>query len=1819
MMQQTSSQPALTPVMMQQTSSQPALTPVMMQQTSSQPALTPVMMQQTSPQPALTPVMMQQTSSQPALTPVMMQQTSLQPALTPRLSLLHGQRDKRAPTCSLHLLLLCLSMLLERLSAAEQETKAASSTTASTLHLSTAFSTTVDWSTEVPKMPVIYPQPEVVPIPRCSSTVSRNCFLAGSRPMGWKAAHSFCRSRGGFLAGKDELQQLQEVWPPWNVTWLQRNLTWPIGILAWPVRNLSFHELTWTALTRTHGQYQWMSVHPAMGDFVPWSEIPYAWSEECAALHLFSQTFFLSPCHQTLYFYCILRPATPEVNLTGVELRVMANMKIEDGLVRVSENKFPYLSLTCTAHHTLTGEPLQDQPQAFWNKDGVYVSSVTSVQLPVLMHDSTKSWTEEHSHMVLKQGTFWCEAWMSKSEARLISNQVLVTLDGWLVLVLDAHRHLPPYPTRDDAVRHIQHTFTAHFPDFNNYTVDLTSTVMESSGSEDAFVKYRFQVHIPSVGDHFKRVQKLFDNDTQVYKDLFKSNGYLKTSSAALSSYCLKQRVNYENGNQILWPFTAIGKVNPLNYRCEISGNRLQPGHCRWNYTHGATIDFDPFRCKRFEYCPRHYTGVADRICLSYTSPDTWETGFKAIYKNKLQRGILDSFEFHRAERGESSVYEIVKQLLKTMGYNRVWLPVRRIVSWAPLTYMGTGISDFPYSHYEGSHLVNISWAPHHPLPREDCLALDMERNEIFTHSCDIALPFVALLDVYRLKNIRDSNLELNVLKLITDTPACNHGWHSTVLQSNPDVCFKMFMNVGNLTWHEANKFCQERDAQLASPSVGFLDWVFRQYLYNNSVDAVWMNAELVSPGSPGETDSPADMINWKANTDYNLPYSVFSTDGWYKKGESVVLSNVLCQKEPQLVLPTQVKVYKMNDSSLTVCVYVSDEDKVDNLKCFVNGKVTKLRQVSDLECVNVIDSLSQGYYQCHAWMWSPFQFVQSNILINRGFRTLTFAVKLSRVIDYTPRLHDATFIPIAHQELDSIRCVSAFMTKIEKEFKKQGLFFVEIKADNFFHMPNESAQGLYYNFHVEFKLIDDALPMITEWDTFETLAEIFETEGNFSGCILNNITSTHGCVSDVTLDYGITEKNLTWPKTEGSVVVLPKELCVNPKGEPITRECVGDFLVGYYWERPSEACTGHPSNITKQLWEITSTNSSSSPSITTLSTLTANGSSLKPIDIHFVATKFQSLSNEKTLLEHDLEEIVETLNNVMKADAEAFENVQRKLNSSSILFEAFENITFKVKLPENEGDQKLKAFRELVSVERIDLEINSTVIGYKAKVGGHEEETVNIDTKMNLQDSDVAIIFPPNLTWIVASDSGRLAKIQINKKQKIQLTFAVYRNPKLFQDRESFPNYSVNSHIIQATYGGKIINNLKEPIKLIFRPSRQGNDTKCVYWDFKKNAGRGGWSSEGCWMDEPEGNLTVCYCNHLTCFAQLMNYSDDVFEGIHALVLDIITIIGCCLSIVSLLLVFITFFLFKKWRRPLSNKILVNLSFSVFCSIVIFLAGIDQTWNVILCRSVAVALHYFILASFGWMLVEAVHQYLKFVKVVGTYIPRFMWKASVTAWGVPVLPIIVVLVFDSTLYDSGNDYNPDTKICWMSSEGFKYAFLPPLALTMSVNLIMFCLIIYGATCGRVRVTSTMSDKNLFLSQLRMAICVFFLLGFTWIFGILAIWKGRLLFSYLFCIFNTLQGFFIFMFHVFRERSARRLWREFLSVITKNMTSSEQANSQNINNSMQYKGNLNSVTYNQGGEISIHPRRSPLPRVKGSVRSTGTTSTLLQSLGSIKP
>ena len=96
-----------------------------------------------------------------------------------------------------------------------------------------------------------------------------------------------------------------------------------------------------------------------------------------------------------------------------------------------------------------------------------------------------------------------------------------------------------------------------------------------------------------------------------------------------------------------------------------------------------------------------------------------------------------------------------------------------------------------------------------------------------------------------------------------------------------------------------------------------------------------------------------------------------------------------------------------------------------------------------------------------------------------------------------------------------------------------------------------------------------------------------------------------------------------------------------------------------------------------------------------------------------------------------------------------------------------------------------------------------------------------------------------------------------------------------------------------------------------------------------------------------------------------------------------------------------------------------------------------------------------------------------------------------------------------------------------------------PVGLIMFLNL--FSIISIMAALNK---SSKMYPHNAFNAWHRLRIIAAFVLlfGLTWFFGFLVIANDIIAFQYLFCIFNSLQGFFLFVFYGIRNENVRKSW-----------------------------------------------------------------------------
>ncbi|XP_062962168.1 adhesion G protein-coupled receptor L4 isoform X1 [Cynocephalus volans] len=294
-----------------------------------------------------------------------------------------------------------------------------------------------------------------------------------------------------------------------------------------------------------------------------------------------------------------------------------------------------------------------------------------------------------------------------------------------------------------------------------------------------------------------------------------------------------------------------------------------------------------------------------------------------------------------------------------------------------------------------------------------------------------------------------------------------------------------------------------------------------------------------------------------------------------------------------------------------------------------------------------------------------------------------------------------------------------------------------------------------------------------------------------------------------------------------------------------------------------------------------------------------------------------------------------------------------------------------------------------------------------------------------------------------------------------------------------------------------------------------------CAFWNYSPDTMNGRWSSEGCELTYSNETHTSCCCNHLTHFAILM--SSDHSIGIKDYnILTRITQLGIIISVICLALCIFTFWFFSEIQST-RTTIHKNLCCSLFLAELVFLIGINTNTNKLFCSIIAGLLHYFFLAAFAWMCIEGIHLYLIVVGVI--YNKGFLHK-NFYIFG--YLSPAVVVGFSAAL---GYRYYGTTKVCWLSTENnFIWSFIGPACLIILVNLLAFVVIIYKVFRHTAGLKPEVSCYENIRSCARGALALLFLLGTTWIFGVLHVVHASVVTAYLFTVSNAFQGMFIFLF-----------------------------------------------------------------------------------------
>uniref|UniRef100_A0A8C1L2V3 Adhesion G protein-coupled receptor L2a n=1 Tax=Cyprinus carpio TaxID=7962 RepID=A0A8C1L2V3_CYPCA len=379
---------------------------------------------------------------------------------------------------------------------------------------------------------------------------------------------------------------------------------------------------------------------------------------------------------------------------------------------------------------------------------------------------------------------------------------------------------------------------------------------------------------------------------------------------------------------------------------------------------------------------------------------------------------------------------------------------------------------------------------------------------------------------------------------------------------------------------------------------------------------------------------------------------------------------------------------------------------------------------------------------------------------------------------------------------------------------------------------------------------------------------------------------------------------------------------------------------------------------------------------------------------------------------------------------------------------------------------------------------------------------------------------------------------VKLNSRNGVaKLVFALYKNLGQFLSTENATmkldheangrNFSVavNSDVIAASINkesSRVF--ISEPVIFTLEhidvSMQHYYNSNCSFWNYSERTMMGYWSTQGCKLIHANKSHTTCSCSHLTNFAVLMAHRELLgADKVQELLLSVISRVGIVVSLICLAMSIFTFCFFRGLQSD-RNTIHKNLCINLFIAELIFLIGIDMTEPRMACSIIAGILHYFFLASFAWMCLEGVQLYLMLVDVFESEYSRrkYFYMAGY------LLPAVVVGVSAAVDYRSYGT----KKACWLRMDNhFIWSFIGPVTFIIMVKCPSFMPRCFCFICSR-------------RSWVMGGFALLCLLGLTWSFGLFFISESSVVLAYLFTIFNTLQGMFIFTFHCLLQKKVRR-------------------------------------------------------------------------------
>lgn len=732
---------------------------------------------------------------------------------------------------------------------------------------------------------------------------------------------------------------------------------------------------------------------------------------------------------------------------------------------------------------------------------------------------------------------------------------------------------------------------------------------------------------------------------------------------------------------------------------------------------------------------------------------------------------------------------------------------------------------------------------------------------------------------------------------------------------------------------------------------------------------------------------------------------------------------------------------------------------------------------------------------------------------------------------------------------------VSPFYKDIEDWLKEILNIAEDIKAKKILNIDSENGDILML-FHLH--IPKNKLPPINDY--YRTQEILYSVVNTFSYNYNLTVVSFKSCMGCVPIKSRSGYRTLYWEYTKIGTRTVPKNICLQSNALPVTRVCGGDRLSGAEWLNVEGECAEHYilPKVTHELikrWNGT-IETNTTTAVQFIRNLVTNTTDFIPLDIYYMSQIIGNVSNSNISSSAINEDISEIISNLITVNVTTLELSNRPLNATNYLLDNTERLMKQI------AETNLDATGKYQIVKRNFLyHMSDPLVNNITGIALHRRNTTEQVpfTKYDI----IPITMNTTINELLASDTLQLAAYipeallneimnsSVNNTNPIRVSVAIYYNHSLFNgNNEHSGNKSVRSQVI-SIWVDKYNKHFPSPLPIVFK-SNETEKKSCVFWDYGSIYNSSQWTADD--GIETIENEQFCICNvtHLTQFGYLLalpnvQWLESSSNGLRDETLDILTNVGCILSVVGFFGIFVTACIFESWRQKIGSKVLMNISFcSVLQMIALYISDMDNfKTSSLVCIISGVILHYAVLCGFAWTLVSAVLQYLRFVRIITVTPAHLLLKTSIVGWILPIFLVITALIIDWDTYLPDSEMAQLSNLCYPQDMTLIITLLIPITGIVIVNLFIFCTILYSIvtkTSSRARVNLNASSDMMISKQLKLAVMLFFLLGLSWIFGLLAKTGQCGDCLYLFCTTATMQGFVIFLFFVVLDPSTRRMW-----------------------------------------------------------------------------